>query len=96
MHTSYISWYSLMCLITGNLSCGEDIPSIPDYAKYYIIIACTVTVQLPIRVIHGVCYSYTSGGDDQPPNLVCSILRLGYCVALTNLLTDMLMLANKL
>jgi hypothetical protein len=43
-----------------------NIPSIPDY----IIIACTVTVQLPMRVLHGMCYSYTSGGGDQSPNVV--------------------------
>ncbi len=55
---------------TGTLSIGEDIPSISDPTKYGIIIACTVTVQLPMRVLHGVCYSYTSSGDDQSPNVV--------------------------
>ncbi len=71
MHLSYISWYSVICLITWNLSSGEDIPNISDpITKYCIIIACTVTVQLPMRVLHGVCYSYTSGGDDQSPNVV--------------------------
>ncbi len=35
------------------------------YLAYQII--CTVTVQLPMRVLHGMCYSCscTSGGDDQ-------------------------------
>ncbi len=55
---------------TGTLSIGEDIPNISDPTKYCIIIACTVTVQLPMRVLHGVCYSYTSSGDDQSPNVV--------------------------
>ncbi len=49
---------------------GEDIPSISDPTKYCIITARTVTVQLPMRVLHGVCYSYTSSGDDQSPNVV--------------------------
>jgi hypothetical protein len=57
-------------LITGIYPNTGDIPSIPDYPKYCIIIACTVTVQLPMRVLHGKCYSYTSGGDDQSPNVV--------------------------
>jgi hypothetical protein len=86
MHMSYIYWYSVICLIpdelhllvlcympyTGTLSIGEDIPNIsdPDPTNYCIIVACTVTVQLPMRVLHGVCYSYTSGGDDQSPNVV--------------------------
>ena len=65
---------------TGTLSIGEDIPSISDPTKYCIIIACTVTVQLPMRVLHGVCYSYTSGGDDQSPNVVYYCWA-SYCVA---------------
>jgi hypothetical protein len=70
MHMSYISWYSVIPY-TGTLSRGEDILNIlSDPTKYCIIIACTVTVQLPMRVLHGVCYSYTSGGDDQSPNVV--------------------------
>ncbi len=55
---------------TGTLSIGEDIPNISDPTKYYTRIACIVTVQLPMRVLHGVCYSYTSSGDDQSPNVV--------------------------
>jgi hypothetical protein len=75
---------------TGTLSRGEDIPNIniSDPTKYCTIIACTVTVQLPIRVLHGVCYSNTSAGDDrddQSPNVVY-ILKLGFSVALANLL----------
>jgi hypothetical protein len=58
-----------ICLITGISPYPGNIPSIPDYTKYCIIIACTVTVQLPMRVLHGMCYSYTSGGDDQSPNV---------------------------
>ncbi len=50
---------------TGTLSIGEDLPNISDPTKYCIIIACTVTVQLPMRVLHGVCYTYTSSGDEQ-------------------------------
>ncbi len=46
--------------ITGKSTYPGNIPSIPDYTKYCIIIACTVTVQLPMLVLHGVCYSYTS------------------------------------
>ena len=45
MHMSYIYRYSVICLIPV-LSIGEDIPSISDPTKYFIIIACTVTVQL--------------------------------------------------
>ncbi len=72
VHMRYISWYSviLVCIITGNHSCGADLPSTSDYTKYCIIIACTVTIQLPVCALHGVCYSYTSGGDDQSPNVV--------------------------
>jgi hypothetical protein len=55
---------------TGTLFIGQDLLNIPDPTKYCIIIACNVAVQLPMRVLHGVCYSYTSGGDDQPPNVV--------------------------
>ncbi len=29
---------------------------------------------LPMRVLHGVCYSYTSGGDDQSPNVVNTLI----------------------
>ncbi len=39
---------------TSTLSIGEDIPNISDPTKYCVIIACTVTVQLPMRVLHGV------------------------------------------
>jgi hypothetical protein len=54
---------------TGTLSIGGDIPNISDPTNC-IIIACTVTVQLPMRVLH-VCYSYTSGGGgDESPNVV--------------------------
>jgi hypothetical protein len=69
-HMSYISWYSVICLITGKSPYPGNLPSIPDYTKYCFIIACAVTVQLPMRVLHGICYSYTSGGDDQSPNVV--------------------------
>ncbi len=55
---------------TCTLSRGEDIPNISDPTKYFIIIARTVTVQLPMHVLHGVCSGYTSGGDDQSPNVV--------------------------
>ena len=47
-----------------------NIPSVLDYAKYCIIITCTVTVLLPMRVLHSSCHCYTSGGDDQSPNVV--------------------------
>ncbi len=57
----------VICVITGTSSYPGNTPSILDYTKYCIIIACTVTVQLPMRVLHGMCYSYTSGGDDQSP-----------------------------
>ena len=42
-----------------------------------IIIACTVTVQLPMRVLHGVRYSSTTGSDDQSLNEVCYSQALG-------------------
>ena len=50
---SYISWYSVICLITGISPYPGNIPSIPDCPKYCIIIAYTVTVLLPMRVLHG-------------------------------------------
>ena len=59
-----------ICVIIGKSPYPGNIPSIPDCTKYRIIIACTVTVQLPMRVLHGRCYSCTSGGDDQSPNVV--------------------------
>ena len=62
--------FSVICVIIGKSPYPENIPSIPDYTKYRIIIACTVMVQLPMRVLHGRCYSCTSGGDDQSPNVV--------------------------
>ena len=62
--------FSVICVIIGKSPYPGNIPSIPDYTKYRIIIACTVTVQLPMRVLHGRCYSCTSGGDDQSPNVV--------------------------
>ena len=61
--------FPVICII-GKSPYPGNIPSIPDYTKYRIIIACTVTVQLPMRVLHGRCYSCTSGGDDQSPNVV--------------------------
>ena len=78
---SYISWYSVICLITGISPYPGNIPSIRDYPKYCIIIACAVTVQLPMRVLHGMCYSYTSGGDDHVDNtVVLTIVSLKYTV----------------
>ncbi len=62
--------FSVICVIIGKSPYPGNIPSIPDYTKYRIIIACTITVQLPMRVLHGMCYSCTSGGDDQSPNVV--------------------------
>ncbi len=63
--------FSVICVIIGKSPYPGNIPSIPDYTKYRIIIACTVTsVQLPMRVLHGLCYSCTSGGDDQSPKKV--------------------------
>ena len=62
--------FSVICVIIGKSPYPGNIPSIPDYTKYRIIIACTVMVQLPMRVLHGMCYSCTSGGDDQSPNVV--------------------------
>jgi hypothetical protein len=71
MHMCYIYWYSVICLIPVLcLSRGEDISNISDHTNYCNVIACIVTVQLPMRVLHDVCYSYTSGGDDQSPNVV--------------------------
>ncbi len=77
---SYVSWFgsdrfgsdrfSVICVIIGKFPYPGNIPSIPDYTKYHVIIACTVTVQLPMRVLDGMCYSCTSGGDDQSPNVV--------------------------
>ena len=55
---------------TGTLSIGEDIPSISDPTKYCIIIACTVTVQLPMRVLHGMCHGRAPSGNDQLPKVV--------------------------
>ena len=62
--------FSVICVIIGKSPYPGNIPSIPDYTKYRSIIACTVMVQLPMRVLHGMCYSCTSGGDDQSPNVV--------------------------
>ncbi len=66
--------FSVICVIIGKSPYPGNIPSIPDYTKCRIIIACTVTVtvtiQLPMRVLHGMCYTCTSGGDDQSPNVV--------------------------
>ena len=62
--------YDTICVIIGKSPYPGNIPSIPDCPKYCIIIAYTVTVLLPMRVLHGTCYSYTSGGDDQSPNVV--------------------------
>jgi hypothetical protein len=73
MHLSYIYWYSVIICLIPVTSLVEKVyltPNISDPTKYCIIIACTVTVQLPMRVLQGVCYSYTSGGDDQSPNAV--------------------------
>ncbi len=69
-HMSYIPWYSVLCLITGKSPYPGNTPSIPDYTKYCITMAYTVTVQPPMRFLHGVCYSYTFDGDDQSPNVV--------------------------
>jgi hypothetical protein len=69
MHMNYIYWYSVIRLYRYSLH-RRDMPNISDPTEYFIIIAGTVTVQLPMRVLHGVCYSYTSGGDDQSPNVV--------------------------
>ncbi len=49
--------FSVICVIIGKSPYPGNIPSIPDYPKYRIIIACTVTVQqLPMRVLHGMCH----------------------------------------
>ncbi len=62
--------FSVIRVIIGKSPYPGNIPSIPDYTKYRIIIACTVMVQLPMRVLHGMCYSCTSGGGDQSPNVI--------------------------
>ncbi len=81
--------FSVICVIIGKSPYPGNIPSIPDYTKYRIVIACTVTVQLPMRVLHGMCYSCTSGGDDQSPNVVHYrwTMVMVYGVVPTNLLT---------
>jgi hypothetical protein len=70
LHFLVLCYMMPYALYRYSLFSGEDVPNISDHTKYCIIIACTVTVQLPMRVLHGVCYSYTSGGDDQSPNVV--------------------------
>jgi hypothetical protein len=54
-----------LCVIIGKSPYPGNIPSIPDYTKYRIIIACTVTVQLPMRVSHGMCHGRAPSGNDQ-------------------------------
>jgi hypothetical protein len=58
----------LLCLITGNLSHRNGVPDTIDVSVLYHYI-CTVTVQLPMHVLHSICYGYTYSGDDQLPNV---------------------------
>jgi hypothetical protein len=62
--------FSVICVIIGKSPYPGIIPSIPDYPKYRIIIACTVTVQLPMHVLHGMCYGRAPRGNDQLPKVV--------------------------
>jgi hypothetical protein len=62
--------FSVILVIIGKSPYPGNIPSIPDYPKYRIIIACTVTVQLPMRVLHGMCHGRAPSGNDQLPTVV--------------------------
>jgi hypothetical protein len=67
MHMSYISWYSVICLIPV-LSPVEKIyltSNISDPTKYCIIVACTVangTATHACLTWFTVCYSYEGEG----------------------------------
>ena len=59
-----------ICLITGSRSYQDDLPDTLDYTKFSYRNICTVTVQLPIRVSHGMCYGRAPSGNDQLPKVV--------------------------
>jgi hypothetical protein len=62
----------VLCLITGNLSHRDDIPDILDIPSTSTVSLClyhSLTVQLPMHVLHSICYGYTYSGDDQSPNV---------------------------
>ncbi len=62
--------FSVICVIIGKSPYPGNIPSIPDYPKYHIILACTVTVQLPMCVLHGMCHGRAHSGKEQLPKVV--------------------------
>jgi hypothetical protein len=62
--------FSVVCVIIGKSPYLGNVPSIPDYTKYRIIIACTVTVQPPMRVLHDMCHGRAPSGNDQLPKVV--------------------------
>jgi hypothetical protein len=62
--------FSVLCVIIGKSPYPGNIPSIPDYPRYRIIVACTVMVQLPMRVSHGMCHGRAPSGNDQLPKVV--------------------------
>ncbi len=62
--------FSVICVIIGKSRYPGNIPSIPDYPRYRIIVACTVMVQLPMRVSHGMCHGRAPSGNDQLPKVV--------------------------
>ena len=59
-----------ICLITGSRSYRDDLPDALDYTKFSYHNICTVMVQLPMRVLHGMCYGRAPSGNDQLPKVV--------------------------
>ncbi len=61
---------SVICIITGKSPFQELYLAYQIIPKNGIIIACTVTVQLPMHVLHDTCHGRAPSGNDQLPKVV--------------------------
>ncbi len=56
-------------IIIGSFSYRDNLPDTLDYTKFSHRYIRTVTVQLPMRVLHGMCYGRAPSGNDQLPKV---------------------------